>query len=111
MTSDLNWCFDSWRQFTTLAPEEEMLMKMAKIGTLTEFTLSKIREELNIAKEKGYRLIALPRKARRVRVLETGQIFNSIKECANFFGVSNKTVYSAFEKGCKLRGHKIERIY
>jgi Rps23 Pro-64 3,4-dihydroxylase Tpa1-like proline 4-hydroxylase len=86
-------------------------MKMAKLGTLTEFTLSKIREELGIAKEKNYRIITLPRKARRVKVLETGQIFESIKECAQFFGVSNKTVYSAFEKGCKLRGHNIERIY
>lgn len=111
MTNDLTWCYDSWRQFTALAPEEQMLIKMARLGTLTEFTLSKIREELNIAKEKGYRLIVLPRKARRVRVKETGQEFNSTKECANFFGISNKTVYSALDKGCKLKGYNIERIY
>ena len=100
--NDLSYCFNSWQEFTALSPEEELLMKMAKKGTLTEFTLSKIREELRLQKEREQ--WQNHKNSRAIICFETDQIFSCAEECAKFYDTTLKAVYRALD--CTRRGIK-----
>ena len=105
---DYNWCRDNWRDFTALTPEEEMLIKMAKNGTLTAFTLRKIKEEFfsvanNIENKQNKTVIKRKRKLKPIMVKETGQVFKCVKDIALFFNVSRQNVYTALNLNTRLK--------
>lgn len=105
---DYDWCRENWRDFTALAPEEEMLIKMAKNGTLTAFTLKKIREEFFAIQEKSETkknktVIKRKRKLKPIMVKETGQVFKCVNDIALFFNVSRQNVYTALNLNTRLK--------
>lgn len=107
--SDLDWCFNSWKEFTSLAPEEEELLRMIKKGTIGKFVLSKIREELEFEKE---RQKWIDRKnAKTIICFETNQKFSCAEHCAKFYNVNKKAVYRALDCTKKDIAYRLKHKY
>lgn len=52
-----------------------------------------------------------PKKRRAVRIIETGQIFDSIGECADFLGTQRTAIYNSLNhKGGRYKNIHLERI-
>lgn len=53
-----------------------------------------------------------PKKERRkIRIVETGEVFNSTMECAEFFNTTRQAIYNSFHKSNgKYKGFHLERV-
>ena len=94
----MNWCLSCWKDFVTLTEEERIVFEMLKTGRSAEEILHRLetRDVYKTIKRK-------PKTKYKVKVVETGVIYNSLTECANAFDVDRQVVFNALKFNRKFK--------
>lgn len=104
----MNWCLSSWKDFVTLTEKERIVFEMLKAGCSEEEILHRL------ATRDAYKKINKKRKPKtkyKIKVLETGIVYNSLTECADAFNVDRQVVFNALKFNRKFKKkYTLEKI-
>lgn len=104
--SDMNWCLSCWKDFVTLTEKERIVFEMLKAGC-SEEDIKKRLESRDVYKK----IKRKPKTKYKIKVVETGVIYNSLSECAEAFDTDRQSVYNSLNKNYKLlRKYTLEKI-
>jgi hypothetical protein len=104
--SDINWCISNWKDFVTLTEKERIVFEMLKAGCSEEDIKQRLESRESYKKKKRK-----PKTKYKIKVVETGVIYNSLSECAEAFDTDRQQVYNALKLNYKLKKkYSLEKI-